>query len=81
VAEKTKKRGGASAPCPKCGANSHVVVTQRQDGDVIRVRKCKRYGHEFRTKEFPVAVLINAARRQPPGRRRRLQFVSLRRRG
>ena len=41
-----------SAPCPKCKGNSHVIVTQRFEGVVYRVRQCLGpRAHKFRTKE------------------------------
>jgi len=50
---KKRARGGASAPCPKCGGPSHVEVTRRVEGTVRRSRRCtkKKCGHRFTTLE------------------------------
>jgi len=51
----TKRSGTKSTPCPKCKANSYVIVTRRVDGIVIRVRSCMRHpSHVFKTKEVHV---------------------------
>ena len=50
--KRRKRNGAVSAPCPKCKANSHVIVTQRFEGVVYRVRQCLGpRAHKFRTKE------------------------------
>ena len=48
---KGRKRGGASVPCPTCGADSRVVLTRRTDHKVRRNRACVEHGHEFSTME------------------------------
>ena len=50
---KGRPRGGATMPCPVCGANSHVIITRRTDDDVvIRKRRCLGdEGHPFDTVE------------------------------
>jgi hypothetical protein len=53
--KRRKRNGSVSAPCPKCKANSHVIVTIRVEGVVVRARQCfGRKAHTFRTKEIPV---------------------------
>jgi hypothetical protein len=53
--KKRRRNGAVSSPCPKCGRNSHVVVTSRVDGVTVRARKCfGRKAHLFYTKEVPV---------------------------
>lgn len=47
---KGRPRGGASVPCPTCGKDSHVVITRRDDGSVLRKRVCSR-NHTFATRE------------------------------
>lgn len=49
----TRLRGGASMTCPRCDKPSHVVITRRQDGFVVRVRQCvsDRCGKRFTTRE------------------------------
>jgi hypothetical protein len=50
---KGRKRGGASVPCPECEADSHVIITRREGGVVIRKRACLgRTSHEFTTTEM-----------------------------
>lgn len=52
---KGRPRGGASVPCPKCGKDSHVIITRRTDGEVTRTRECHgRHAHSFRTIEQAV---------------------------
>lgn len=60
VAKKTRPRGGASAPCPKCGGPTHVEVTRRREDAVVRNRVCvrKRCGHKFMTSEAEVRRLV-----------------------
>lgn len=50
---KSRKRGGASVPCPECGGPTHVVITRRLEDAVKRMRKCTkvRCGHQFSTTE------------------------------
>jgi transcriptional regulator NrdR family protein len=51
--KKKKKRGGASLPCPTCGKDTHVIVTRRGEGKVIRFRGClKHEAHRFYTCEI-----------------------------
>lgn len=46
-------RGGASAPCPRCGGPSRVIVTRRLGDQISRRREClaRRCRHEFKTTE------------------------------
>lgn len=49
---KGRLRGGASVPCPECGANSRVIITRRDVDAVSRRRVCLGSGHhEFFTTE------------------------------
>lgn len=49
---KTRPRGGASVPCPKCGASSKVLETRRQDASTSRWRVCSnKKPHKFETEE------------------------------
>jgi len=50
---KGRPRGGASVPCPDCGANSRVIITKRdRESMVVRKRECLgRSHHHFTTKE------------------------------
>jgi len=55
-ARKKKRRGAVSSPCPMCGGNSHVVITNRVEGVVIRTRRClRRAAHTFKTKEVHIS--------------------------
>ena len=47
---KGRPRGGASATCPVCGANSSVTLTRREGPKVLRWRECVN-GHGFQTAE------------------------------
>lgn len=49
----SRRRGGASAPCPECGADSKVVLTRRVGARVVRQRRCAA-GHRFKTREGSV---------------------------
>jgi transcriptional regulator NrdR family protein len=57
VAKKTKPstkerpRGGASVPCPRCGAATQVLTTRRVEGVVTRRRQCTSCEEKFETKE------------------------------
>ena len=56
VSKPRKRRGAVSSPCPTCGSNSHVIITSRVEGVVIRTRRClQNPGHVFKTKEVRVA--------------------------
>lgn len=50
---KRRLRGGTSAPCPKCGGPSRVIVTRRAGDIVTRRRSCLKRSchHEFKTEE------------------------------
>lgn len=50
---KTKKRGGATVPCPQCDSPTEVLVTRRDGNRVTRSRQCKssRCRHKFSTEE------------------------------
>jgi hypothetical protein len=49
---KKRVRGGASVPCPACGAPSRVRETRREGLLVRRLRRClSRNRHEFFTLE------------------------------
>jgi hypothetical protein len=37
---KGRPRGGASVPCPRCGKDSRVLLTRRDDREVLRRRMC-----------------------------------------
>ncbi len=53
---KGRPRGGATVPCPRCGANSSVIITRRDGTNVVRQRVCKgRTEHLFNTTERPHA--------------------------
>jgi transcriptional regulator NrdR family protein len=50
--KKPRKRGGVSMPCPKCGSDSRVLQTRRNDvSEVFRDRECKKRSHRFWTIE------------------------------
>ncbi len=52
---KGRPRGGASVPCPRCGADSQVLLTRRDGNEVSRRRQCKGPAHHlFDTDEKPV---------------------------
>lgn len=39
-------------PCPKCGHTRHRVTSNKpRRRKIVRVRKCKKCGHEIRTAE------------------------------
>jgi transcriptional regulator NrdR family protein len=44
-------RGGASHPCPQCGAVTRVLRTTKIDMTVQRHRQCLRCHHEYHTTE------------------------------
>jgi hypothetical protein len=48
---KGRPRGGASMPCPECGGDSHVIITNRVLGTVMRARACLQHDHRFKTVE------------------------------
>lgn len=57
---KSRPRGGASFPCPRCARPTRVLETRREDEDglrparVRRLRVCSRRegrGHRFETQE------------------------------
>lgn len=42
----------AARMCPKCGEDSYVYDTrEREDGSIIRKRRCGRCGVEYETRE------------------------------
>lgn len=52
---KGRPRGGASVMCPRCGANSEVIITRRDGDQVSRRRECKGEArHLFDTQETPI---------------------------
>lgn len=63
-AKKTRPRGGATYPCPHCGARSRVAETRLREPlpgaevpYVIRWRTCRRYpSHKFTTLEVKADV-------------------------
>lgn len=50
-AKKTRARGGASCPCPRCKGDTRVLVTRRMDLLVQRQRECLGCERRFVTYE------------------------------
>jgi hypothetical protein len=60
---KKRERGGASFPCPGCGAPTHVLDTRRGllDDEVRRLRQClKNKQHTVMTVEHDAAKSYQA---------------------
>jgi transcriptional regulator NrdR family protein len=48
--------------CPKCGSvRLETRDSRKRDGVILRVRRCGRCRHRFRTKETPDAQLAGEA--------------------
>jgi len=51
--KRARVRGGASHICPKCGYDTHVLVTRRlESGAVKRMRECIKCVKRFETVEI-----------------------------